>query len=129
MRITTTQDPFARYAAAKSAVAQAEQELAEAKKGVINALNEQQLKSTTRVANGLRRTYTVSHKTTVHIDEEGLHVHLGDRKFAKYAPRKLDRKLLERAVEVGELDPQFVAPFIKTTQGDPYIVYTETLDE
>src|SRR4051812_20933532 len=67
---------------------------------------------------------TVSTRTTTSVDEKGLRKRLGAKSFDRYTKRVLDKKLLEEALESGEVDRVWVAPFVTVKTSDPFVVFT-----
>lgn len=68
---------------------------------------------------------TVVSPEKVDVDEAGLRKEIGAVAFRKISVQKLDRKLLEAALESGALDPQIVGKHLHTKESRPYIRYTE----
>lgn len=85
----------------------------------------QQQKSTSTVDGGKRYQATYVQGETTSIDEAGLRKELGATKFRKYTTEKLDRKKLEAALELGEVDPIVVGRFVQVKASNPYLRFTE----
>lgn len=119
-------DPLARYAAAKLAVVEAEQELDEAKHLVIEHLQSKKTKSLTRVDGNRKQIFTIARQTRTVVDEQGLSAALDPEIFDSLLKKQLDKKKLEAALEEGRVDPDVVAPHLDLKEGDPFVVFTET---
>lgn len=62
---------------------------------------------------------------TTEIDEPGLRKALGATTYRKYTQEKLDRKKLEAALDLGELDPIEVGQHVRVKPSKPFLRYTE----
>lgn len=74
---------------------------------------------------GKRYQVTYVQGETTSINEDGLRKALGTAKFRKYTTEKLDRKKLEAAMELGEVDPIVVGQHVSVAPSKPYLRFTE----
>ena len=110
------------YLEAKSAVEGAQRRLDEASAALLSkmAFDHEKTREFRRHDGRVwRLTYVQTH--TPVIDEKGLRKALGARVFDKYTVKKLDKKLMERAMDVGEVDPVTVAKFVSEKPSKPYL--------
>src|SRR5262245_1257189 len=71
------------------------------------------------------RTLTYVQGHTTYIDEAGLRKALTAKVYDRYTVRKLDRKAMETAMDVGKVEAKVVAPFVTMRPNKPFLKYSQ----
>lgn len=117
------EDAFYNYINAKADADRASAKLAEREEVLLKLMEQDQRKTMALESEGRKITATYTQRYTTEVDEKGLRKAMRAKAFDKYVIKKLDRKALERAMEVGEVDPRLVAQYAKQVQGKTFLTY------
>ncbi len=66
-----------------------------------------------------KATYVQRERDVFH--ENAFRAEVGEEVFNRYTVRKVDKKLIEQAMDTGELDPLLVGKFVTTMKDAPYL--------
>lgn len=111
-------------AAARRDVEKMQEAFAKAQRALADYMETHQRKTVKITDEGFLFQATYSRQTSVKIDEDGLRKKMGAKEFDQYTVKKLDRKALEQALDDNEALQLTVAPFVSTTQSEPFIRLT-----
>lgn len=113
-----------RFAELEAAAKDAAAALDAVRQIMLEAMEKEQIK-TYEVTDGgkvYRATYVQA--TTHTIDEEGLRKELGEELYREYCKLVLDRKMVEAAMEEGQLDPRLVGKHVTERKNKPSVRFT-----
>lgn len=116
----------AAYLAAKREAEAAQDRLKDAQAALLKQMEADQRKSYKWDQDGRRINVTYTVRTTPTIDEVGLRKALTAKVYDKYTIRKLDRRLLEKALDSGEVDNVKVSRYVTMRASEPYLTYRES---
>jgi hypothetical protein len=110
---------------AKRAVEDAQRRLELAQQSLVEKMTREQRKTFIKEDGGkvYRATYVQAVRTVV--NEEGLKKAIGAVKFRKVSKQVLDKKLLEKAMETGAVDPVLVGQYVTEVPNRPSIRLSE----
>lgn len=97
----------------------------ERKKALIEKMTREQRKSYSLQDGGKTYKVTYVQNMRTEIDEKGLKKAMGAVKFRKICKQVVDRKVLESALDTGEVDPNIVGQYVKEVPSAPFLRFTE----
>ena len=122
--MTEPDEMVSEYLAAKAEYEYYKQRLDDLTEVLIKQMVADQRKSYRwRVGNELSTLTFVQQRQTF-IDEPGLRKALTAKVFDRYTKRVLDRKRMEEAMDIGEVDPVTVSRFVTQRPKKPFLTYT-----
>ena len=113
------------YVQTQKTIAQAQNHLKDLRSQIIEFMTEHSSKTLSLTRDGITHRLTYVKNTRFVVNEQGLRKALTAKVYDKYTDKKLNRKLLEEAMEKGEIDPKAVLPYVEEKPGEPYLRYTE----
>lgn len=118
-------DLLLQYAQARHAEDEAKRRRLLIEEELIADMTRRQEKTSSAQDGGKKYQVTFVQGETTSINEESLRKSLGATRYRKYTVEKLDRKKLEAAMELGEVDPIVVGQHVTVKASNPYLRFTE----
>lgn len=103
---------------------QVNQEYNLVKSMLVEVMQEEQIKTHEVEEGGKIYRATFTQATVPIIDEEGLRKELGEELYREYCKLVLDRKMVEAAMEDGQLDPLTVGKHVTERKNKPSVRFT-----
>jgi len=112
------------YAEAEATAKEASNTVELIKKALLEAMEADQIKTHEVTDGGKVYRVTYVQAVTHNIDEEGLRKELGEELYREYCKLVLDRKMVETAMEEGQLDPRLVGKHVTERKNKPSVRFT-----